>query len=144
MSLSVATFGTRSPGRSYVVRRAAYAVIWSVEGRVATVKTRRGHFLPGGGIEAGETDETGLIREVREECARAIALGPRIAEAVQFFRASRGYFEGHHVFFAGAFASEPEGVGEHELVWLDLQSARARLFHASHSWAIEIGRRGAR
>ena len=144
MSPSAPTFGTKSPGRRYVVRRAAYAVIWSAEGSIATVKTRRGHFLPGGGIEAGETDEEGLIREVREECARAIALGPRIAEAVQFFGASRGYFEGHHVFFAGAFASDPEGVGEHELVWLDLASARARLFHASHFWAIGVGRSGAR
>ena len=141
MSAPVPTFGAKTPGRRYVVRRAAYAVIWSAEGRVATVKTRRGHFLPGGGIEAGETDEIGLIREVREECARALAMGPRIGEAIQWFGASRGFFEGHHVFFAGSFSSEASGEGEHELVWLGLESARALLYHASHLWAIEVGQR---
>ena len=133
-------FGEPLPGRRYVVRRAAYAVIWSVEGTLATVKTRRGHFLPGGGIESGETDESGLDREVREECARAIALERRIGEAIQWFRASRGHFEGHHVFYAGRFASEPSGQGEHELFWLEPARARALLFHASHQWAISLPR----
>ena len=140
MSAPLPIFGEPLPGRRYVVRRAAYAVIWSVEGRLATVKTRRGHFLPGGGIESGETDESGLDREVREECAREIALERRIGEAVQWFRASRGYFEGHHVFFAGRFVSEPSGQGEHELCWLEPAHARALLFHASHQWAISLPR----
>jgi 8-oxo-dGTP diphosphatase len=139
MSEPLPIFGERLPGRRYVVRRAAYAVIWSVEGMVATVKTRRGHFLPGGGIELGETDESGLIREVREECAREIALGQKLGEAIQWFRASRGYFEGHHLFYAGRFASEPSGEGEHELVWLERARATELLFHASHAWAIGLG-----
>ncbi len=140
MSESLPIFGEPLPGRRYVVRRAAYAVIWSVEDRVAAVKTRRGHFLPGGGIEIGETDESGLIREVREECAREFALDQRIGEAIQWFRASRGFFEGHHVFFSGRFASEPSGEGEHELVWLERARAVEQLFHASHAWAIGLGR----
>jgi hypothetical protein len=43
------------------------------------------------------------------------------------------------VFFAGSFASEPSGQGEHELVWLAPERARAQLFHASHVWAIGAG-----
>lgn len=136
------TFGKRLPGRSYVVRRAAYALIWSDDGaRVATVKTRRGHFLPGGGIEAGETDEIAVTREVREECARALAIDARIGEAVQFFGASSGFFEGHHVFFAGRFNSEPVGEGEHELDWLEPARAESLLYHASHVWAIGLAGR---
>lgn len=138
----VPTFGEKLPGRRYVVRRAAYALIWSDDGaKVATVKTRRGHFLPGGGIEAGETDEIGVTREVREECARALAIDARIGEAVQFFGASRGWFEGHHVFFAGRFDGGPAGTGEHELVWLEPARAKSLLFHASHAWAIGLGHR---
>jgi len=134
------TFGARISGRRYVIRRAAYAVIYSAEGMVATVKTRRGHFLPGGGIESGETDESGLIREVREECAREIALVRRIGAAVQWFGASRGFFEGHHVFFSGRFSSEASGAAEHELVWLERARAADLLFHASHTWAIGLPR----
>jgi len=133
-------FGERVVGRAYTVRRAAYAVIVGDEGKIATVKTRRGHFLPGGGIERGESDESGLVREVREECAREVALARCIGEAVQWFRASRGFFEGHHVFFAGRFASEPRGRGEHELVWLEPARAGELLFHASHAWAIGLPR----
>jgi 8-oxo-dGTP pyrophosphatase MutT (NUDIX family) len=140
LEAKIQMFGERVPGRSYTVRRAAYAVIFGAEGRVATVKTRRGHFLPGGGIERGESDESGLVREVREECAREIALARCIGEAVQWFRASRGYFEGHHVFFAGRFASEPSGRGEHELVWLEPARAVELFFHASHAWAIGLPR----
>lgn len=140
LGAKIQMFGERLPGRSYTVRRAAYAVIFRDDGRVATVKTRRGHFLPGGGIERGESDEAGLAREVREECARDVALARCIGEAVQWFRASRGFFEGHHVFFAGRFASEPSGRGEHELVWLEPERAAASLFHASHAWAIGLPR----
>jgi 8-oxo-dGTP diphosphatase len=140
VSEPVPIFGEKFPGRRYVERRAAYAVIWNDDGRVATVRTYRGHFLPGGGIEDGESDEVGLIREVREECARALAIDARIGEAIQYFGASRGYFEGQHVFFAGRFASEASGPAEHELIWLDAANARAQLFHASHVWAIDVGR----
>jgi 8-oxo-dGTP diphosphatase len=133
-------FGERVPGRSYTVRRAAYAVIFGDDGRVATVKTRRGHFLPGGGIERGESDESGLVREVREECAREIALARCVGEAVQWFRASRGFFEGHHVFFAGSFAGEPSGRGEHELICLDPARGDGALPRESLRWAIGLPR----
>jgi len=140
MSEPLPIFGEPLPGRRYVVRRAAYAVIWGAEAKVATVKTRRGYFLPGGGIESGESDETGLHREIREECARQFVLVRRIGEAIQWFRASRGFFEGHHVFFSGRFASEASGQGEHELVWLEPARAGSLLFHASHQWAIGLPR----
>ena len=57
-------FGERVAGRSYTVRRAAYAVIFGAEGRVATVKTRRGHFLP------RRRDRARRERRSRVWCAR--------------------------------------------------------------------------
>ena len=131
-------FGQRVPGRRYRIRHAVYAVIRRDDGWIATVRTRRGHALPGGGLEGDETPEQGLEREVREECARAVAIGQRLGEAVQFFRAREGYFEGRHVFYAASFASEPNGKGEHELVWLEPERAAARFVHASHAWAIGL------
>jgi 8-oxo-dGTP diphosphatase len=138
LSAPVPEFGERVPGRCYRLRRAVYAVIRADDGRIATVRTRRGHLLPGGGIEGDETPEQGLEREVREECARALAIERRLGEAVQWFRAREGDFEGRHVFFAARFASEPSGEGEHELVWLEPERAAELFVHASHAWAIGL------
>ncbi len=138
MSERVPEFGERAPGQRYRLRHAVYAVIRAPDGRIATVRTRRGHTLPGGGIEGDETPEQGLEREVREECAREIAISHRLGEAVQFFRAREGFIEGRHVFYAASFASEPTGKGEHELVWLEPERALERFVHQSHVWAVGL------
>jgi len=75
---SVLELGTREPGRAYVVRPGAYAVIADARGRVGVMRTPTGFHLPGGGMDAGETPEAALAREVREECGRGIVAGPRI------------------------------------------------------------------
>lgn len=134
MSAPAPRFGLREPGRAYRLRHAVYAVIRAEDGRIATVRTRRGLMLPGGGLEGDETPEQGLERELREECAREIAITARLGDAVQFFRAREGFFEGRHVFYAARFASEPTGKGEHELVWLEPESAA--FVHESHAWAV--------
>ena len=137
MSGAPAEFGARVPGPAYRVRRAVYAVIDDGEGRVATVPGRLGQLLPGGGVDAGETLEAALARECREECARAIALGPALGEALQWFEVDGQGFEGRHAFFAARFVGPPEGTAEYETEWLDPPAFRARCFRASHAWAVE-------
>src|SRR6185436_12908353 len=91
----VAVFGERVDGESYVVRPSAYALIEDDEGRFAVVAAPMGWFLPGGGIEAGETPEQAIAREALEECGLVVDPGPRIAEAIQLVYSAREdvYFE---------------------------------------------------
>jgi 8-oxo-dGTP pyrophosphatase MutT (NUDIX family) len=61
---NVTTFGSQVAGVAYKDCPAAYAVIRDQQGRVAAVHARLGYFLPGGGIDAGETPEATVEREL--------------------------------------------------------------------------------
>ena len=68
-------FGHAPTDAHAVVRPSAYGLVTDSEGRVAVVRTAHGLFLPGGGIEAGETAREAVTREVREECGLDVQLG---------------------------------------------------------------------
>jgi hypothetical protein len=76
-------FGVRVAGARYVIRPCVYGVLERAPGEVAIVATPLGHFLPGGGLESGETEEQGLVREIREECGLRVCVGERLGEAIQ-------------------------------------------------------------
>src|SRR5437868_11385928 len=113
-------FGSPTPGLSYSERPAAYAVITNGEGMVATVKSERGYFLPGGGSLPGEAPEATALREVLEEVGRGARIIGRLGEAVQYFPAEGKAFKMHAVFFRAEFTGEPSGQGEHVLLWLPI------------------------
>jgi 8-oxo-dGTP diphosphatase len=72
----------------YHAREAVYAVIPDNVGRVAAVIANSSQlWLPGGGIEIGETPEQALAREVEEECAQRLHIVGNIGEALQYFYA---------------------------------------------------------
>ena len=54
--VSVPEFGIKQDGVDYIDRPGVYALIENKDKQVAVIETRMGHFLPGGGIDAGETD----------------------------------------------------------------------------------------
>lgn len=135
------TFGAPVEGAPRVVRPSAYALIGDGAGRVALVRAKSGLFLPGGGVEHGETIEQAIVREVREECALAVRLGPWRAHAIQhaWSRAERTSFEKRST-FASAELMGPWAMRtppEHELVWHAIESAASKLGPASHAWAVE-------
>jgi 8-oxo-dGTP diphosphatase len=130
-------FGTQVDGHTYHARRAVYVVIPDREGRVAAVRYRGHLFLPGGGIEAGESPEQALVREVEEECAQRLHIAGKIGEALQYFYASSDdtYFAMHAVFYAGTFLGQTPGQAEYPVVWVPDDTAP--FFHASHVWAAQ-------
>jgi 8-oxo-dGTP diphosphatase len=137
---AIPSFGKPTAGFSLIERPSAYVVVRDTNGAVAVVRTPKGHYLPGGGIDAGETPEQTVVRETCEEAGVRISADRIFAHAIQFvFSAEEcACFAKDSVFFAGVIvgrcaATEPD----HHLLWLLPQEALRLLTHESHRWALE-------
>ena len=132
-----AVFGARQPGVQYTLRSAAYAVVLDDRSRVACVQEESGRFLPGGGLEAGETDVDAVHREVKEECGRSFEIVEALGAAVQFFVSPRGEsYELHAAFFLGRFGPATAPDRESAVEWLPALPEPPQFFHECHRWAV--------
>ena len=75
-------FGQREKGQ-YYDRSGAYLVIFSGE-KTAVVRTARGLFLLGGGIQGSENDQECIRRECLEECGCECTVKEYLASAEAF------------------------------------------------------------
>jgi 8-oxo-dGTP diphosphatase len=137
--MTIPEFGERIAGKDYRPRPGAYAVIIDAHGRVALFRKKDRYFLPGGGIEPGETPEEALSREVREEIGWTVAIIRKIGEATQYVITKS---ENHSAIQATYYEArllqqigEPEEPGD-ELLWLPQPQAIALLPRQSDAWAI--------
>jgi len=133
-------FGERDEGAHYVERASAYGVVEGAWGLLALVRTPLGVYLPGGGMEPGETPEEAVVRETREECGLQVRAGAWRARARQFTYPAdeRTHFEKLCVFVEAEVVG-CAGVGtedDHELVWADPAEAARLLTHESQRWAV--------
>jgi 8-oxo-dGTP diphosphatase len=80
-------FGTKDPKLQYKERVGVYAVIPDASGkRILTLAAPNGAvFLPGGGVEAGESDEQTLTRELLEEFGVAVDIEGQLGKAAEYF-----------------------------------------------------------
>lgn len=134
------TFGEKIAGKDYIERPGAYAVIIK-NGLYAVVKNPKSFFLLGGGIEADETPEEALHREVREEIGMGIRIDKKIGIAMQHIYVPEVDIyiskEGH--FFQATLLSliSENSEANHELLWLTKEETLEKIFHESQRWAIE-------
>jgi 8-oxo-dGTP diphosphatase len=133
-------FGVPRPGERE--RPAAYALLRTSEG-LAVVRGRDGSlFLPGGGLEAGESAEDAVLRELREECHIEAEVVARVAEAVQHFVAGDGTrYRSPMTFLECRLVTRDEGEGDHPLAWLSDRDDPDGFAHEAHAWAIREWRR---
>jgi 8-oxo-dGTP diphosphatase len=134
-----AVYGVKNPELKYRDRPGVYAVIES-EGKIAVVKTEERVFLPGGGLEGGESFQACLIRECSEELGCDIEVGRYIGNATQYLLSFKGQeplkITGH--FYCATITGENnlQIEDDHELFWMSVDEAVDCMYVEFQAWAI--------
>jgi 8-oxo-dGTP diphosphatase len=136
----IPVFGTRVPNVDYRYRPSAYALVINQNRKIAVVRTPVACYLPGGGMECGETPEQTVEREGREEGGFVLRSRAHLGRAMEIcYSVEEGlYFEKDSYFI------EAEVVGQatqteldHHLLWMTAEQAEQALSHGSHRWAVQ-------
>jgi ADP-ribose pyrophosphatase YjhB (NUDIX family) len=83
----IVPLAAKEPDRSrFFFRESARAVLLDETSKVALMYSKKNKYykLPGGGVDEGESPETALQHEIREETGYVAVLGKALGEAVEY------------------------------------------------------------
>lgn len=135
-------FGKQDPTLEYVKREGVYAVIPDASGkRILTLAAPNGAvFLPGGGIEAGETDEQTLARELLEEFGVTATVQGGLGRAAEYFYSHHRETAFYHpaTFYAASDLKVVAAPLEdfNVLMMMPISVALAQLKRPTHRYAV--------
>ncbi len=131
---------------TYTDRKGAY-IIPIKGGQIGVVKTPKGYFLLGGGLDGDEPDEVCIERECREEAGYSVVVGEKLGSAETYYKAPEiGYFHPIQTYYAGELLEKVQEPMEedHRLVWVRFEDLRGKMYMEMQNWAIEEGWKKAR
>lgn len=123
----------------YKERKGAY-LIPIVGNKVAIVKTNKGYFFLGGGIEDAETDEECIHRECIEEIGYEVEVGESICSAETYELHSKiGYFHPVQRYYYGSLLKyiQKPVEEEHDLLWINYEELKGNLYLEMQNWALQ-------
>ena len=124
---------------NYIDRVGAY-LIPVKEGKVGVVRTTKGYFLLGGGVDSGESHEECIRRECLEEAGYNVSVGHKICSAEMYYKnPTIGYFHPTQTYYVGELLEQVSISMEddHEFVWVDYKDLKGKMYLEMQSWAIE-------
>jgi len=138
MTNDIPQFGEKIPG--CIDRPGAYAVILKNDMLLAIEKPD-GYFLPGGGIDPGETKEIALLREIFEETGHQ-------GKIISYLGVANQYVQSHkygainkkcHYFICEVDTNYQERPLEEDdvPVWVPTSKYLAKSPQKSHTWAVK-------
>lgn len=123
----------------YVDRKGAYIIPFKGN-KVGVVKTYRGYFLLGGGIEDGETDEMCIVRECLEEIGYDVEIKKFVCSAETYgSHLDIEYFHPIQTYYLGEVLEQKQAPIEkdHEFVWIEYDELIGKIRWEMQGWAIE-------
>jgi 8-oxo-dGTP diphosphatase len=132
-------FGEKLEGTVYIRRTGVYGIAFNKEGNIAVVKTPKGYFLPGGGIENEENHKECIKREFLEETGYEITIENYINKySLYHTTKDNAYF-----YLIGFFyivnlkqRSNYKTEEDHKLIWLEPSQCVKCLLLRHQSWAV--------
>ncbi|MBE5888892.1 MAG: NUDIX domain-containing protein [Lachnospiraceae bacterium] len=131
-------FGTKK-NVNYMDREGVYLVP-AKDGKVGVVKTSKGYFLLGGGLDSGESHEECIKRECLEETGYAVSVGKKVCSAETYYEhPTIGYFHPMQTYYVGELLDQVSVPVEedHEFVWMDYNELVDNMYLEMQSWALE-------
>ena len=132
-------FGEKIAGAEYLDRKGAY-LIPVEDGRLAVVKTEKGYFLLGGGIDENETDVECILRECLEEIGYEAEVGEYIGSAESYIQHPEiGYFHPIQNYYSGKLLRKvsDEIEADHKLEWVAIEEIIDHLFVEQQNWIVK-------
>lgn len=132
------TFGQKMAGEVYTDREGVYLVCLR-QNKLAVVRTKRGLFLPGGGIEGNESREACLCRELLEETGYAVRQLSYACSADIYTHHERiGAFHPIQHYYTGVLGEQIcKPIEQHKLEWLPVSHAPEQLYVPAQAWAAQ-------
>lgn len=124
---------------NYIERAGAYLIPVS-EGKVGIVKTAKGYFLLGGGLDNGESHEECIRRECLEEIGYTVSVGNKICSAEMYCEYSTiGYFHPIQTYYVGELMEQVNVAVEddHEFLWMDYDDVVDNMYLEMQRWALK-------
>ena len=123
----------------YFDREGAYLIPWCND-RVGVIRTPKGCFFLGGGLECGESHAEGIARECLEEAGYSAAVGEKICSAEMYGKhPTIGYFHPIQTYYSGELIDKAAVPTEtdHIFCWMEYGKLQGKMFLEMQNWALE-------
>jgi 8-oxo-dGTP diphosphatase len=136
----VLVFGKKIDSIAYIPRPGAYGILLNEKGLVASIQMNGRCFLPGGGLEPGESIQQCLKRELLEEVGCEFERAEPVGRADEYFKSlpEDAYYLGQgHFLLVPDFRIIAEPTDKtHTVLWQPPETVLARLVHLSQRWGL--------
>ncbi len=133
------TFGEKVEGNAYYDRLGAYLICMDGD-KAAVVKTPKGYFLLGGGLEGNENHMDCIKREILEETGFTANVHSYICSAEEYWlHKELGYFHPVQYYYYGELVEkivEPVEI-DHKLEWISIEDIETKMYIKAQGWAIK-------
>lgn len=139
-------FGSPWPGRDHKSRPGAYGVVFDARRRLLVVEEFGRLYLPGGGLDPGETPEQALHREFEEETGYTVAIESVLGEAREFVADETpgvtAAFNKHCYLYEVRLTGGTgvPTIDSNKPSWMPLAEAMEALNNEAHRWAVRRSR----